>query len=134
MPAALSTLLMFEGKAEEAMTFYVSLFPDGRIDSIRRYGANEAGAEGSVMHAAFTLAGQRLMCIDSPAKHGFSFTPSISLFIDCDGEAEVERLFAALSQGGQVMMPLGAYPFAQRFGWVSDRFGVSWQLRSGAIG
>lgn len=78
--------------------------------------------------AEFTLAGQKLMCIDSPAKHALTFTPSISLFVDC-GEREIDTLFARLSDGGHVLMPLAEYPFSRRFGWVSDRFGVSWQLR-----
>lgn len=63
-------------------------------------------------------------------KHAFSFTPAISFAVACEDEAEVDRLFAALSQGGQVLMDLGAYPFAKRFGWVNDKFGVSWQLRT----
>ena len=106
MPAQLSTFLMFDdGRAGEAMAFYVSLFPDGKVESLRRYGPGEAGPEGSVMHAAFSLAGQRLMCIDSPAKHAFGFTPSMSLFVECDSAAEVDRLAAALEPGGAVLMP-----------------------------
>jgi len=81
------------------------------------------------MHASFTLNGQPFMAIDSPVKHAFGFTPAISVFVDCESEAEIDRLFAALSQGGQVLMPIDAYPFAKRFGWTNDRFGVSWQLR-----
>ena len=80
------------------------------------------------MHAIFTLHGQEFMCIDSPAKHAFTFTPATSLFITCDTEAEVESLFGKLSEGGQVLMPLDAYPFARRYGWCNDRFGVSWQI------
>jgi predicted 3-demethylubiquinone-9 3-methyltransferase (glyoxalase superfamily) len=60
--------------------------------------------------------------------HGFTFTPSLSLFVDCESEADLERIFAALSEGGGVLMPLGNYGFSRRFGWVNDRFGVSWQL------
>ena len=62
--------------------------------------------------ATFSLAGQSFMCIDSPAKHGFTFTPAMSLFVDCASEAEIDALFAKLSEGGQVMMPLGEYPFS----------------------
>jgi predicted 3-demethylubiquinone-9 3-methyltransferase (glyoxalase superfamily) len=122
------TFLMFEGQAEQAMNFYLSLFKNTRIVDIARYGPGEPGAEGSVMLAVFSLDGQEFMCIDSPAKHGFTFTPSMSLFVSCETAAEVDALFAKLSDGGQVMMPLDKYPFSDRFGWVSDRFGVSWQL------
>jgi len=128
----ISTFLMFEGKAEEAMTFYVSLFADARVDNIARYGAGEQGAEGSVMHASFTLRGQRFMCIDSPAKHSFGFTPAISIFVDCESENEIAHLHKALSRDGMTLMPLDKYPFAEKFSWVADRFGVSWQLRLGA--
>ena len=80
------------------------------------------------MQATFSLAGQTFMCIDSPVKHEFAFTPAMSLFVDCADEPEIDTLFAKLSEGGQVLMPLGQYPFARKFGWVSDQFGVSWQL------
>lgn len=124
----ITTFLMFEGKAEEAMNYYISIFEQAEIISIRRYGANEAGAEGSVMHAAFSLYGQTFMCIDSNIKHNFTFTPAISLYITCSTEAEIDRLFEKLSQGGSVLMPLTAYPFSEKFGWLSDKYGVSWQL------
>ena len=128
MAQKVTTFLMFEGRAEEAMNFYISLFRNAKVVDVKRYGPGEAGAEGSVMNATFTLDGQQFMCIDSPAKHGFSFTPSISLYVTCDTEDEIDRLFARLSEGGQIMMPLDRYPFAARFGWLADRFGVSWQL------
>jgi len=120
--------LMFEGKAEEAMQFYVSLFPDARIINITRYGPGQAGAEGSVMVASFSVAGQTVMCIDSPVKHAFSFTPAFSLFVQCDSAEDVDRLCAALLVGGAALMPVGNYGFSRRFAWVNDRFGVSWQL------
>ncbi len=124
----ISTFLMFEGQAEEAMNFYVSLFDHSGVTSIQRYGAGEAGAEGTVMHAAFTIKGASFMCIDSHVKHGFSFTPAISLYINCTSETELDTVFEQLSQGGKVLMPLGEYPFSRKFGWVADRFGVTWQL------
>ena len=123
-----TTFLMFEGMAEQAMQFYISLFPGSKIESLTRYGPNEDGAEGSVMHATFSLAGQEFMCIDSNAVHDFTFTPSISLYVRCETEEEIDRVFAALSANGQVLMPLDRYPFSRKFGWVADRFGVSWQL------
>jgi predicted 3-demethylubiquinone-9 3-methyltransferase (glyoxalase superfamily) len=128
MAKQVTPFLMFEGRAEEAMRFYISLFADGQVVSIARYGPGQPGTEGSVMHAVFTIAGQRVMCIDSAVKHAFTFTPAFSLFVDCESEEELERTFAALSDGGTVMMPLGDYGFSRRFGWCGDRFGVSWQL------
>jgi len=124
----IKTFLMFEGSCEQAMNFYISLFEDAAVTSIRRYGPEGPGAEGSVMQATFTLAGQTFMCIDSPVKHKFTFTPAMSLYVDCADEAELDDLFAKLSEGGQALMPLGQYGFSQKFGWLSDRFGVSWQL------
>ena len=123
-----TTFLMFTGQAEAAMKLYTSLFKQSAIVNITRYGANDMGAEGSVQHATFTLNGQEFMCIDSAAVHAFTFTPSISLYVRCESEEEIDRVFAALSAGGQVLMPLGQYPFSRKFGWLSDKFGVSWQL------
>ena len=128
MPQKVRPFLMFEGKAEEAMTFYVSLFPDGKIVDIVRYGPGQAGAEGSVKVASFMVGGQTVMCIDSPAKHAFTFTPAFSLFVDCESEEDIRRLSAALGEGGAVLMPLDAYGFSRRFTWLNDRYGVSWQL------
>ena len=81
-----------------------------------------------MQQALFTLNGQQFMCIDSPVQHAFSFTPSMSLFVRCDSEEDIDAVFAKLSQDGQILMPLGEYPFSRKFAWVSDRFGVSWQL------
>jgi predicted 3-demethylubiquinone-9 3-methyltransferase (glyoxalase superfamily) len=131
MPATsqkITTFLMFEGNAEEAMRFYISLFDDAEVLSVSHYGAGEAGPEGTVQHATFSLAGQRFMCIDSAVEHAFSFTPAVSLYVHCDGPDELERLYGALAEGGQELMPLGSYGFSAKFGWVNDRFGVSWQL------
>ena len=80
------------------------------------------------MQAAFSLAGRSFRCTDSIVQHPFTFTPAMSLFVECESEAEIDDVFGKLSQGGQVFMPLDAYPFSRRFGWVADRFGVSWQL------
>jgi predicted 3-demethylubiquinone-9 3-methyltransferase (glyoxalase superfamily) len=128
MASKIITHLMFEGVAEEAMNFYISLFAGSEIKQVERYGPGELGAERSVKKATFTLAGQDFICIDSPIKHAFTFTPSISLFVDCESEAELERVFTQLSAGGTVLMPLGDYGFSTKFGWATDRFGVSWQL------
>lgn len=120
--------LMFEGKAEEAMNFYISLFPGSEVTDIVRYGPGEAGAAGSVMKAAFSVGGQSVMCTDSFVHHDFTFTPAISFFVDCESEEEIRRLSAALSEAGTEFMPLGEYGFSRKFAWVGDRYGVSWQL------
>lgn len=121
--------LMFQGgKAEEAMNYYTSLIEDSKITSIVRYGANESGDEGTVMQATFTLKGQDFMCIDSNVTHQFDFTPSFSIYVDCDTEEELDVLYHKLMEEGQALMPLGDYGFSQKFGWINDRFGVSWQL------
>nr|WP_116191734.1 VOC family protein [Paenibacillus taihuensis] len=122
------TFLMFEGKAEEAMNYYLSVFDQSEIVSMRKYGAGELGPEGSVMMATFKLADQMFMCIDSHVKHGFTFTPAISLYVTCETETEIDRAHEMLSKGGGVLMPLGEYPFSKRFSWVRDQFGVTWQL------
>lgn len=124
----ITPFFMFEGKAEEAMNYYIGLFDRSEVLAVQRYGPEGPGPEGSIIHATFSLNGQTFMCIDSYVKHAFTFTPSISFYVTCESEAEIDRLFGKLSEGGQVLMPLDAYPFSPRFGWVQDRFGVSWQL------
>ncbi|WP_040205947.1 VOC family protein [Neobacillus jeddahensis] len=128
MEKVIPFLMFQDGKAEEAMSFYTSLIEDSEITSIARYGANEAGEEGTVFQATFSLKGQEFFCIDSHVKHQFSFTPSFSIYVTCDSEEELDNLFQKLSEGGQALMPLGNYGFSKKFGWLNDRFGVSWQL------
>lgn len=120
--------LMFEGKAEEAMRFYVSLFADGKILDLDRWAPGEPGPEGSFKKATFSVAGQTVICFDSPVKHNFTFTPAFSLFVDCESEDQLRRLCAALIEGGVALMPLNNYGFSRLFVWLNDRFGVSWQL------
>jgi len=117
-----------DGKAEEAMNYYTSIIEDSEITSIVRYGKDEGGEEGTVMQATFSLKGQEFMCIDSVIKHEFSFTPSFSIFITCNSEEELDHLYEKLIKDGQALMPLDNYGFSKKFGWLNDRFGVSWQL------
>jgi predicted 3-demethylubiquinone-9 3-methyltransferase (glyoxalase superfamily) len=128
----LTTFLMFvgeqHGRAEEAMKFYVSVFDNSKIVYIERYGADGEEPQGTVKHASFLLGGQEFMAIDSAGPHHFTFTPAISVFVRCNTVAEVDTLFERLSEGGAILMELDKYPFSERFGWVQDRFGVSWQL------
>lgn len=118
----ITTFLMFTGQAEEAMNFYISLFEDSEITNVLYQ------EDGKVLHATFMLKGQTFMCIDSPIKHEFTFTPSISLFITCDSLDEINSLYEKVSQGGSVLMELGEIPGYEKFAWVQDQFGVSWQL------
>ena len=128
MAHGIATFLMFDGTAEEAMKFYVSLFGGSGIKRVERYKSGEQGAEGTVKQAEFSVAGHPLMCIDSPVKQDFGFTPAVSLFVSCQDEAELDGAFEKLSSGGSVLMPVDNYGFSRKFGWVNDRFGVSWQL------
>lgn len=128
MAARMRPFLMFEGRAEEAMNLYVSMFPGAEVGEVVRYGPGEPGPEGTIKTAEFTLAGQRVMCSDSFVKHGFTFTPSISFFVDFTSEDELRRVAAALGEGGREYMPPGNYGFSRLFTWVGDRFGVTWQL------
>lgn len=128
-PSKVTPFLMFTGRAQEALDLYLSLFDDAEVLAVQRYGSEGPGAEGTVEHATFRVGDQVLMAIDSPRVHAFDFTPSLSLFVACEGEEEIDRLFAGLSEGGVVMMPLSTeHAFAAKYAWLSDRFGVSWQL------
>ncbi len=128
MGTSVTALLMFDGNAEDAMRFYTSIFDNAHIKRIDRYRADEPGAEGTVKHAIFRLGDQTLTCVDSAVKQPFTFTPAISLVVECEIEAQLDKLFARLADGGKILMPLDTYPFSRRFGWLTDHYGVSWQL------
>ncbi len=129
MAKQIAPFLMFQGGvAEQAMDFYTSLFDDGRIVDITRYGPEGPGPAGTVQTARFVVAGQEFFCSDSFVTHGFTFTPSFSVWVETESRDELERLFTALRDGGADLMPLAEYGFSRRFGWVNDRYGVSWQL------
>lgn len=128
-----TTFFMFAGdqfgKADEAIKLYTSLFKNSGIGHIVYYKAGEPGGqEGAVKHALFTLANQEYMAIDSGGGHQFTFTPAVSVFVNCDDENEINYLFEQLSEGGKIFMPLGDYGFSKKFGWCSDKYGLSWQL------
>ena len=114
--------LMFQGPAAEAAEFYAGLFPEGR------FRVEQEDAEGNPMLMVLTIAGQEVRMLNSPAVHDFDFTPTFSFYVACDEAEEVDRLHAALSDGGSELMPLDTYPFSDRYCWVTDRFGVSWQV------
>ena len=132
MALSAKPFLMFEGKAQAAMDLYISLFQNSQIVRADRYAAGEPGPAGTIKVATFTICGREFMCSDSPVHHNFAFTPSSSIFVECENNEELERAFSVLSQDGRILMPLDNYGFSQRFGWVDDRFGVSWQLNLAA--
>lgn len=124
---------MFQGgSAQVALDLYFATFPESRMVRVDRYAEGDPGPTGTIKVAVFTLCGREFMCSDSPIKHDFSFTPASSTFVEFDSAAELERTFGVLSEGGQVLMPLNNYGFNERFGWLNDRFGVSWQLNLAA--
>jgi predicted 3-demethylubiquinone-9 3-methyltransferase (glyoxalase superfamily) len=132
MATSAKPFLMFEGNAQAAMDLYTSLFQNSQMIRVDRYAAGDPGAANTIKVATFTLCGREFMCSDSPIKHNFSFTPASSIFVECESKEELERAFNVLSQDGQVLMPLDNYGFSQCFGWLNDRFGVSWQLNLAA--
>lgn len=123
----LTTFLMFVGKqygkAEEAMKYYISIFGKGEIKEMHK---NDK--DGTVMHAVFTIGDQEFMAADSGADHKFTFTPAVSIAVQCQSEAEIDELYKKLSDGGKVLMALDNYGFSKKFGWVDDKYGVSWQI------
>jgi predicted 3-demethylubiquinone-9 3-methyltransferase (glyoxalase superfamily) len=113
----ITTCLWFDGKAEEAARFYVSLLPDSRIESIVPYVMDmPGGTAGDTMLVEFTLAGQHCIALNGGAY--FQFTPAMSLVVNCADQAEIDRLWDALTEGGSAM-PCG---------WLTDCYGVAWQI------
>src|SRR3989344_7345218 len=124
--------LWFEDNAEAAAHFYTSLFKDSRITKMSRYGDSAAKVsgrpKGSVLTVEFELCGQAFTGLNGGPL--FKFSPAISFFVQ-GTDSEVSELFDRLSDGGAVLMPLDKYPFSEKFGWVNDKFGVSWQVMRG---
>ena len=123
------TFLTFQkGNAEQAMNFYIDLFDNSKVVDLKRWGKEGPGKQGTIMHATFEVNGKAYMCSDSPPIHEWDFTPAVSNYVECSNENEIDRLFERLSENGDVKMPLNNYGFSKKFGWVTDQFGVSWQL------
>lgn len=122
------------GKAEEAIKFYTSIFPNSEILEIVKYKAGELGGTPElVKYGVFILNGTEYRVSENNYKHAWSFSPGISIFVQCTPEDDIESLFNSLVDGGQVMIPLGHYPednygFGNMFGWCADKYGISWQL------
>lgn len=127
---AIHPFLWFNNNAEDAVNFYISVFGKAAIETTNRYseaGANASGQNpGSVMTVAFQIEGYKMVAINGgPA---FTINPSISFFVNCKSTEEIDSLWSKLADNGIVMMALDKYPFAEKYGWIQDKFGVSWQL------
>ena len=84
--------------------------------------------EGTVMQALFSLKGQEFMCIDSHVDHEFTFTPAFSIYLTCDSEEEIDKIYDQMMQNGTALMPIDNYGFSKKIGWLIDKLGISWQL------
>lgn len=122
--------LWFDTNAEEAANFYVSLFSNSRIGRMMHYDDASAAVanmpKGSLLTVEFELAGSRFVALNGGPM--FSFTPANSFSVQCATESEIDALWEQLSAGGTVLMPFQEYPFSKKYGWVNDRYGLSWQL------
>ncbi len=126
----ITPFLWFDNQAEEAVNFYTSVFKNSKIKMVTRYGAEGAKAagtkEGTVMTISFRIEGYEFTAINGGPV--FGLTPTISFFVNCENPEETERLWEKLSDGGEIFMDLDKYPFSEKYGWVKDKFGVSWQI------
>ena len=118
----ITPFLWFDGKAEEAVNFYVSIFKNSKVVNVTRYGEAGPGPKGTVMSATFQLDGQPFMALNGGPL--FTFSPAISFFVNCETQEEVDELWEKLSEGGE----------KQRCGWLKDKFGLSWQIIPTALG
>lgn len=125
-----ATCLWLDNQAEEALAFYQSVFKNVKTLRSTTYSGESAKMSGrpvgSLMTLEFEIEGLEFMALNGGPM--FKPNPAISFFISCKSAAEIEELFKKLSEGGSVLMPLDKYPFSEKFGWVNDKFGISWQL------
>ncbi|HFN9269916.1 TPA: VOC family protein [Staphylococcus aureus] len=124
----ITTFLMFNNQAEEAVKLYTSLFEDSEIITMAKYGETGPGDPGTVQHSIFTLNGQVFMAIDANSGTELPMNPAISLFVTVKDTIEMERLFNGLKDEGAILMPKTNMPPYREFAWVQDKFGVSFQL------
>ena len=126
----ITPFLWFDDQAEEAVNFYISIFKNSKFGNVTRYDQASAAAsgrpEGSAMTVDFQIEGQEFVALNGGPE--FKFTPAVSFFAGCETEEEIDQLWGKLSEGGEILMPLQKYPFSDKFGWINDKFGVSWQL------
>jgi len=122
----ITPFLWFDKQAQEAMSFYTSTFRNAEITLLKKWEEGAPFPPGTIQFGSFVLEGLQFHAIDAGPQ--FQFNPSVSFMVDCDTEDEVDRLWQKLSEGGQPLMPLDKYPFSEKYGWVADKYGVSWQL------
>jgi predicted 3-demethylubiquinone-9 3-methyltransferase (glyoxalase superfamily) len=118
--------LMFQGQAKDALALYAGAFADYEALLLQEH--SEGPQAGQIAMARIRLAGLEIMLYDSPPVHDFTFTPSTSIFLDCDDEAQLRHLAELLGEDGKALMPIDNYGFSGLFTWLTDRFGISWQL------
>ncbi len=116
----------FDTEAGSAAAFYTSIFKNGKINCVSHYPDDSQLPKGTVLVVDFELCGQKFVALNGGPM--FKITPALSFYVDCETEEEVDDLWSKLTEGGFVMMALGSYPFSEKFGWVQDKFGVSWQI------
>jgi predicted 3-demethylubiquinone-9 3-methyltransferase (glyoxalase superfamily) len=128
MTTATPFLMFQRGVGREALDFYLSVFDDGEVLELDTYPEGGPAPAGSIMRGRFRVAGQEFFVSDSFIEHAFDFTPSLSVWLETDSQEAQEQLVEKLGADGDTLMPLDNYGFSQRFAWVNDRFGVSWQI------
>ena len=122
------TFLTFSGNAEEAMNFYVSVFPDSKVHGLRLITKDDRGEVGKVLNGTFELKDQQFMVMDMDKSYVPPFNWAISLYVDCTDEKEFDTFFEKLSSGGTVIMGPEPIYNLKKVAWVADQFGVTWQL------
>jgi predicted 3-demethylubiquinone-9 3-methyltransferase (glyoxalase superfamily) len=132
----ITPFLWFDDRAEEAMNFYVSIFPNSEINQLKKWPEKtpfpaESTKPGTVQQGVFTLDGLQFCAFDAGPM--FRFNPSISFFAVFETDTEINTLWKQLIDGGEALMPLDRYDWSERYGWVTDRFGVTWQLMKGTL-
>jgi len=125
---SITPFLMFEGRAMEAIMFYQSVFDDVEVVFLNRFGPESNEWEGKIMQGLIRIGELNIMVSDSSVSHDFSFTPSTSLFIECESMDEQMRYYEKIKSKGAILMPIDDYGFSKQFAWVSDPFGFTWQL------
>jgi predicted 3-demethylubiquinone-9 3-methyltransferase (glyoxalase superfamily) len=128
----ITPFLTFTGQGRDALELYAAVFPNAEVEQRTEFGPGEDGVEGTLRQAVLKIGKGRVRLIDTPHRTGFHFSSAMSLFVDCDSAQDVDAIAAALSEGGETLMPADTYDFAERFAWVADPFGVNWQLSYGA--